>query len=40
MNSFQSRTLKLRVSKKADKRGEDLLPSDDAEEGGDGWFSR
>jgi len=39
MNSFQSRTLKLRVSKKADKRGEDLLPSDDAEEGGDGWFS-
>ena len=39
MNSFQSRIVKLRVSKKADKRNEDLLPSDDSEEGGKGWFS-
>merc|ERR1711962_1167639 len=39
MNSFQSRTLKLKVAKKADKRNEELLPADDSDEGGDGWFS-
>jgi len=39
MNSFQSRTLKLKVAKKSDKKNEELLPADDSEEGGDGWFS-
>jgi len=39
MNSFQSRIVKLKVSKKPDKRNENLLPSEDEDEGSDGWFS-
>ena len=39
MNSFQSRIIKLKVSKKADKRNEELLPQDPREEETDGWFS-
>ena len=39
MNSFQSRIIKLKVSKKADKRNEELLPQDPREEESDGWFS-
>ena len=39
MNSFQSRIIKLKVSKKWDKRNEELLPQDPREEENDGWFS-
>ena len=39
MHSFQSRIIKLKVSKKADKREEELLPQDTREEETDGWFS-
>jgi len=39
MNSFQSRIVKLKVAKKADKKNEELLPQDGNEDSGNGWFS-
>ena len=39
MNSFQSRIIKLKVAKKADKKNEDLLPQDNSGEDSGGWFS-
>jgi len=39
MNSFQSRTIKLKVSKKPDMRNEELLPKDNEAEDKGGWFS-
>ena len=39
MNSFQSRIIKLKVSKKADKKNEELLPQDSSDEDSGGWFS-
>eukprot|EP00092_Neocalanus_flemingeri_P004418 GFUD01004753.1.p1 GENE.GFUD01004753.1~~GFUD01004753.1.p1 ORF type:complete len:1525 (-),score=439.73 GFUD01004753.1:373-4947(-) len=40
MNSFQSRIVKLKVAKKADKKNEELLPRDGSDEdSGNGWFS-
>ena len=38
MNSFQSRVVKLKVSKKPDKKNEELLPQDDSDTD-NGWFS-
>jgi len=39
MNSFQSRIVKLKVSKKPDKKNEELLPQDGNDDSGNGWFS-
>ena len=39
MNSFLSRIIKLKVSKKPDKKNEELLPKESEAEDNGGWFS-
>jgi len=40
MNSFQSKTIKIKVSKKPNMKSEELLPKDDSSDDDDsGWFS-